>query len=1087
MRKIYLLFSVLLLLSNVLKAQNRTVTGTVTDEKDMPLPGVTVQIKGSPTSTATDVNGRYTIKVTNLQNVVIGVKFVGYNYQEKTLVVGQKTTDFKMVPSNNGLDEVVVTAYGTQKKATLTGAVVSVDMKQIQDIPALNMAQTLSNGIYQGGVGISVPSQRPGQPATITIRNPVTLSKNGVGTATLYVIDDIVRTASDFELLDPNEIESISILKDGEGAIYGINGANGAILVRTKRGKIGAPKISFSTSFGTANTTNPPKELSGAQLSTWINDYNQMAESYNTGTGAPTGNSINANGYINNSPTTRSALWYTPDELAYFANPANNTDFFKEYFHSADVEREALSISGGTDKVLYYIGGDYNNQGSNFSGINSYKYGLRTNVEAKPAKGLTVSLGMDYTQQYTKSFWYKTSGTTENLNEDVESLEVAQPWAKYEIDGQNVEQNTAGQTANLDNVNIGLYENSDNYTESISYITNIIGRVAYEIPGVKGLIATVTYNYNENTAVGQQYGTTFNYTLFSGLGSNDHIPGGTPGKIYTITNGNDITFNPTFSTADQLDAGLNYTHSFGKSNLTILGLYETRTTFINGVKTEADTPDPGGLPNFNFTSGTTSANQANGLINETGLLSYIGRVNYDYDGKYLFQGVFRRDGDGDFSGPNQYGNFGSLSLGWVASNEKFIKDNFTFINMLKLRANIGFTGTDNTPAYLYAQQYNVATGSSGGAVFNEGDRGYGYTQGTLPNPGNTLTWDHTTKLDYGVDAEFLKSRLAVTADYFWNHGYDLLTTLSGAVPFTIGNTAPSENYGIVNTFGYELAVGWRDHITNDWSYDLHGSFSWSDDKNIKEDISPGLIGTIEDNTGRSDDQGVLGYQSLGIIRTQAQANQIIASRAAEAGGAQNVKILGMTPAPGMINYADLNHDGVISASPSLNDVKYLSHKSSNHNSFGLNIGTSYKAFSFNVGTGISWGGTGQIPSYEYTGIGNGVHDYTENKPIFWADHWTPQTPDAKYPAPAFSTNYNVTSNFWFINSTSWNIGTATMGYTLPSRWTKVVGVSSARLYAVCQNVASLLNPYPDHYRSPNATWENYPNLRTFSVGLNVGF
>jgi len=1082
MRKIYLLLSVLLLLSTVLKAQNRTITGTVVDEKNAPLPGVTVQVKGSMASTATDANGKYSIKVTNLQSVVIGVKFLGYNYQEKTLREGEKNADFKLAPTNSSLDEVVVVGYGVQKKATLTGAVETIDVKKIEDIPSLNLAASLIGQVPALGV---TQDNRPGQPANITIRNPIQF--NGVygSTDPIYIIDDIKRTAADFNALDPNEIESISILKDAEASIYGVNGGNGAILVRTKKGKNGAPKISFSSSFGSANAPQLPKMMSGIQLATWINDYTQGGVQYNASTGAATGNTIDANGYINGVVTNKNSAWYTPDELAYIANPANNTNYLKQVFHAADNEREALSISGGNDKTTYFIGGDYVNQNSNFSGINSNKWGIRTNVETRPAKGLTVDLGLSEDQSYTRSFWYKTHGSQESLNQDVASSLSTPPWIKHEINGYPVYLNSGSGNDVVDNVYIPLYQNSNNFTQSLNYVTNILGKVSYDIPGVSGLTASYTYNLNINNGFPEQYGTTFNYYTFSGTEDNLHIPGGTMNPVpKAIDNGNYVAVDPNYDKSYQIDAALNYHHSFGKNNITALAIYEQLDNSLNGVTTNFPLTIAGGLPNGNYTTGIATANQSNGQVAENGEISYIGRVNYDYDNTYLAQVTMRRDGTTDFAPGRQYGNFGSFSLGWVLSNEKFIKDNLSFVDLLKVRASIGSVGSDNTQAYQYLEQYNTTSGSGGGAVFNESDRGTGIKSAGINNP--YTTWDHQTKTNYGVDAAFLKSRLTLTADYFWNHLYDGLGPRTSGTPFTVGNTVPTENYASANTFGYEISLGWKDRITPDWGYNITTFFSWSDDKILKQDISQGLIGTAQDRTGKSSDGGVFGYESLGIIKTQAQANQIIASRAAAAGGAANVKILGMTPAPGMINYADLNGDGIVS-NTDLSDEKYLSHKSSNHNSLGFNFGTSYKSFSINVVTGMSWGGTGTISGADLNGFNGIKNDPTENKPVFWSDHWTPTNTNAKYPAPIWYNDYDVTSNFWFVSSFTWNIQNINVSYSLPTKWIKVVGLSSARLYAVCTNVFNLYNPYPDDYKYGTGSVFTYPTLRTISVGLNAAF
>jgi TonB-linked SusC/RagA family outer membrane protein len=1078
MRKIYLLFSIMLLFSAVLHAQNRTVTGVVTDEKDLPLPGVTIQVKGSTTGGVTDVNGKYSIKVTNLQNVVFGAKYIGFDYQEKTLKPGQLVVDFKLLPSNSNLNEVIVVGYGEVKKSTLTGSVGVIDPKKIEDLPSLNLMSSLAGQT----VNISVSQdQRPGQAANITIRNPQQFNGANGTTNPIFIIDDIRRTAGDFNALDPNEIESISILKDSEATIYGVSGGNGAILVRTKKGKNGTPKITFNTSFGTANAQQLPKIMSGIQLATWINDYNQEGTAFSSA-GVASGNTIDVNGYINGVVTNKSAAWYTPDELAYIADPANNTNYLEKYFHAANVERAAVNISGGSDKVTYFIGADYVNQNSNFSGVNSKKWGVRASVEAKPAKGLTVSLNLSEDQVYSRSFWYKTKSTSENLNQDVGSSLSTQPWTLHQINGFPVFLQ-ANSTFNADNVDIGLYQASNNFTQTLNFSTNILSRVSYEIPGVKGLSANVTYNQNINNAFGQQYGTNFLYYKFAGLGSNLHIPGGTMNPIpVQISNGDIFTETPSYVNSYQLDAGLNYQRSFGKSNISGLFLYEQLESHKDGVNTQFPITIPGGLPNGNFTTGISSANQANSQIAESGELSYIGRINYDYDSKYIAQAIFRRDGTTDFAPGRQYGNFGSLSVGWIISNEKFMKDHFAFINQLKIRGSIGTLGSNNTAAYQYLQQYNPQTGSSGGAVLNEQDRGTGIKAAALNNP--DVTWDHLTKLDYGLDAQFLNNRLSFSGDYFWNHLYQGLGPRTSATPFTVGNTPPTENFYSSNTFGYELTAGWRDRINKDWGYNVTVFYSWTDNKNIQEDISQGLVGTIQDHAGISDDQGVLGYHSLGIIKTQADAQAVIDSRAAAAGGAANVKILGATPQAGMINYEDLNGDGIISTD--FLDQKYLSKKQSNHNSLGFNWGVTYKSLSLNVTSGMSWGGQGNIPGSDINGF-NGKSDINANKAVFWSDHWTPQTPDARFPSPFWTANYGVTSDFWFVNSFSANIQNANLSYTLPSKWTKVVGVASARFYAVCTNVLSLYNPYPDHYKVGTASLYTYPTIRTISLGLNVGF
>ena len=1072
----------LLLCSNILRAQDRTVTGTVWDEKNEPLPGVTIQVKGSTAVTSTDVNGKYSIKVTNLQNVVIGASFVGYNYMEKTLRVGEKNADFRMTPNTNNLNEVVVVGYGEQRKATLTGAVSTIDVKKVQDIPSLNFLQTL-----QGQVpNLSINSDsRPGQgTASVMIRNQITFNANGGITEPLYVIDDQIRTKDDFDLLDASEIESVSVLKDAEAAIYGVQGARGAIIVRTKKGNIGAPKVSFSAQMGVADAVQLPKYLSGIQMANWSNAYNQIGVM--APQGVQTGNTIDQNGYINGNTANKNKSWYTSDELAYIGDPNNNTNWLAKYWQPALVEHASIGVNGGGEKATYYIGANYTNQNSNFSGLENHKWGLRANVEAKPAKGLTMGLNTTFNYSYDKEFWMKYSG--ESLNNDVLFLGEHLPWLPYSINGLpvNISSYQSG-TTGRDNINFPLFQSSDNFEQNSSYITNFLAHIDYEIPGVKGLTAGVSFADNINASFPNQYGTAFTYYTFSMLGNNQHIPGGDPVTSSRIANGDVISFNPTLVTSYQLDAKLNFHRSFGKHNISALALYEQYGNSGTGVKSSVANPIVGALPNYNFATGVQSVNQANSLVYEYAFESVVERLNYDYDGKYLLQISGRQDGTTFFAPDRRWGAFGQISAGWVISNENFFKKAAPWVDQLKVRGDVGLLGTPavNKSAYQYFQQYNVTTGSSGGAVFGENARTNGVKPTSLPNP--IATWDHSLNTDYGLDAQFLRNRLGVTLDYYWNHGYNMLTNTTAAVPLTVGNTAPIENFSSVNTFGTEVTLTWRDHINKDWNYNITAFYSWSDDKNIREPQSAGIIGTVQDRTGKSDDGGVFGYQSLGLIHTQAEADAIIASRAAAAGGAANVKIFGYTPAPGMINFADLNGDGIVENTDT-QDQKYLSKRSSNHHNVGFNFGVSYKSLSLNVVSGLSWGGTNALTSNDY-GSYNGNHTgLDENRTALWNEgYWTPATPNAKLPAPYYYSEWAVTSNFWFINSLSWNITQANLAYTLPANWTKHVGLSSTHLFAQCTNVLNLVNPYPDHFRAVGTAANVYPMLRTITFGLNASF
>lgn len=1073
LRKAILLLVCVLFTCAGVFAQSRKVTGRVTDAADgTPIPGANVSLKGQPSNVSTNANGEYAIQIKSDADVLV-FSFIGFTRQQ--LLVGSQTTiNVKMSGESNTLNEVVAVGYGTQKKVTLTGAVSSVDIQKVEDVPALSLSAALRG--TTPGLSISGGTARPGQTTSIVVRNPVVLSKDSQqGTDPLYVIDDVIRTKSDFELLDQSVVESISVLKDAEAAIYGVSGSNGVILVRTKRGKNGAPRVSFSSSVGFSDATKLPEMMSGEQLGTFVNDYLNAQVYARTKADVPNSNYIDADGFTWKNGVrdpSRNPSYYTPDELAYFAGNSHN--WLKEAFKTATMFRQAANLSGGTDKVTYFLGGTYITQNSNFEGINSYKYGFRANVEAKLGKRFTLAGSISADAGYSKSYFYKLNSTSESLDNDVATLQNVNPWSEYFINGNPVILGSSN-SGGLENVNFFLIQNSDNFTQSKSSVMNMLGKATYQVPGIDGLNATVTFNKNISNTNGKQFGTTFTYYKYAGQGDNGHIPGGALLGTYQIKNGDRVRLNPVMADSYQLNAGLNYNKDFGKHSVSAVALFEQRENFSEGVAAQTEGLVTGALPYQTFTVGTQTSNQSS-QISQAGFQSFISRLNYGYANKYLLQAVFRADGSSRFAPGHNWGYFPAASAGWVLSEERFFKDNVKFIDFLKLRASVGVTGTDATKAYQYIASYNLGTGSSGGAVFNEGDRSIAIKP-NLAIPNENVVWDKVTKTNYGMDVALLKNKLSFSADYFYSYGRDLLSSLSSSVPQTIGWTPPTENFGKVDMFGWEFSASYKNNV-GDFNYSFTPFYTWMDNKNIVIDVASGIRGTLEDLTGQSSNAGVFGYKSLGIIRTQADADAIVAQRAAAAGGAGNVKILNDALQPGMINYQDTNGDGVID----VKDRVYLTKRSNNLNNLGLNFGVGYKGLNLNVVAGMSWGGYlnfgGQKPS------GNGAN-VLGNRPVYWADHWTPTNTNAAYPNPYF-TSALESSDFWLVSATQLSITNANLSYSIPTTLTQKVGIASVRLFAQGTNLVQFINPFPKNFRDMYSALGTYPTLRTFTFGLNVG-
>jgi len=1091
-------FLLILLLSAIAAsvfAQTRTITGTVvSSDKNEPLVGVTVQIKGNSTAAQTDVNGRYSIKITNLQNVVLTIKYVGYAYQEHTLRVGENNLDVKLVASaETNLNDVVVVGYGTQKRISLTGAIATVDTKQIQDIPATDLASTLRGQVP--GLGVTGGNARPtSNSTTLTVRNP-TIFTGANNPGPLFIIDDVFRDAAAFNSLDQSEVESISVLKDAAAAIYGIQGAYGAIVVRTKRGRNSAPKVSYNGSYGGSTAVKIPDVLSGGQMAQFYNDYNATPIIANNQT-------IDDRGYVSpltpGGAPTRNLAYYTPDELAYFNNPDNNTDWLRKAFSTAITQRHTLNVSGGSDKVTYFASSTYTSQNSNFAGVGSNRWTYRASVDAKVANGLKVALSLSGSINNSKIRYFKQG--TENPDNDFRTLLTVAPWTQYFINGRAaLPTGPQGNTGSnlLQNFNyFQAVEELNDYSLTRPTVLNINPTITYDVPFVKGLRLSANYNRQITNTFSKQVGTSYTLTQFAGLGENNHIPGGAIlNADLKQSNGDLIRFNPSYANDYQLTTTASYSRKFGKHDITFLGLYEQQERFREGIEAFANGVLQGGFDNLNFTNGAQNVNQANGLISNYGRQAVAGRLNYSYDDKYLFEGVFRADGNTNFAPGKNWGYFPAFSAGWVVSQEGFFKDNVKFMNLLKVRASVGFLGADNTKPFLYAENYNFGqTGKS--AVFGgNNDRGLAiYQSVALANP--DVRWDSVNKYNLGLDMQFLKNRLSLSIDGYLDHRYNGLGSLTSSTPLVVGATVPIENFAVGNNFGTEVSATWRDRIGADASYYVTANFSWSDNKNIRIDQSAGVAGTYLDGINRSSDMGLLGYKYAGFLRTQSDVDAWMSTH-------PGYTLNNIAPRPGMLVYEDVRGlknaaapggynapDGKITDA----DLEYIKPKSSNHYGGALNFGGTYKGISVQVITTLGWGGASMLEADALNPLGGAFNGNgtvpLQNRPSFWApgNYWTYSNTNASLPSPYYvgrNGMNDVTSDFWLESSFQFRMTNLNVSYALPKKWAAKVGVSDIRVYTNIVNPVNFYNPYG--WRDPATNFLQYPLVKSYTFGLNVGF
>lgn len=1051
-----LLFVILIMFFScfTLFAQSKKVTGTVvSQETNEPLQGVTVAIKGLDRSTQTNSKGEFSITVSGMESV-LKFTYVGFAFQEFR-VGTQSNFKVQLLPNNKQMDEVVVVGYGSQRKSHLTGSVGTIDMKKIEDLPVGNLSEALKGQIV--GVNVVGGFSRPGEPATINIRNPIFFSKDGGSKDPLFVIDDIIRTKADFDLLDATEVESISVLKDASAAIYGILGANGVVIVKTKRGKAGATSITYSASVGMTDAPSMPKMMNGYDQAVYLNDYNAGAKNWDT------------------AATAALAAYYTPDELAYFKT--HNTNWLTQAWQKAFDTRHALNISGGSDRATYFAGFTYSSQNSNFDGLGFNRYSFRSSSDIKLGSGLKLGLSLSANLSDKKNTFNKQGN--ESLDNDWKTLIGEAQFNPPYINGVPILIPGAGTSSNINTYHYFAVHDLNNYTSSYGTGINFQGQLSYEVPFIKGLRAAVNFNKNISNAWGKQYGTKYNVYDFNKLGTHDHILGDSIIKSYTWSNGDRVRLNPTIAKTYQLNASVNYEKTLGKHYFSVLGAYEQSESFADGVAGQVDGVVVGGLDNQNFATGAQASNET---VSEAGRMAVIGRLDYSFANKYLLQASFRGDASQNFAPENRWGLFSSFSGGWVISEERFFDKIFHGVNFLKLRGSIGFMGVDNTKPYQWLRSYAIQTGKA--AVFGGNtDRGLANVMNVdLAN--RDVHWDSQNKYNIGLDARFLKNRLSVTADGYLNKSFNMLSNLTSAPSILIGTPLPSENFGKANTFGYEFSATWKDNFSKDWGYYVTTNFSWSDNKVLVADVPKGNIGTYLDPTGKSSDMGFLGYHSLGMFRSQADIDAYVAK--------YNItNMLGYTVdklRPGMLYFQDIRGkqdpttlkysgpDGIID----VNDQDYLRAKQDNHYGLGINWGVSYKTISLNVIMGMSWGGIGSVES-----AARKVGTAYSNRPAFWSDHWSPDNINAAYPTPYYSSTYDLATDFWWRSSFTFRVTTFNLSYTLPREFSRRAGLNNARLYLTGSNPINFFNPY-DYKDNANGSYDVFPQVRTLTFGLNVG-
>ncbi len=1077
-----------------------TITGVVKDTKGEILPGVGIIIMGTTKGTITDFEGRFVI--TAPEDAKLQFNFIGFKDAE-IFVNGRTKIDVVLEEEFSDLDEVVVVGYGSQKAKNVTGAVETVQMDEIESLPVSNLSEALKGQIPS--LNVTGGSQRPGEAASLSIRQTYSWSKDGGSEVPLVVIDGIIQldpntglpTLDQFNMLDPSEIESISVLKDASAAIYGSRASQGAIIVTTKRGKKGNARISYSGQFGVNDAVSHGKTLTGS-------DYGNYA-----------------NTLLNDWDVNEDYL-FSKDELYEMSKLDYN--WLDKAWKPSVTQRHSLGVSGGTDNVTYYAGASIYDQGANLGSQDYERWNFRSNLGVKLTSSLKLNANLSANKgaiekSYTKSSASINSDYANGSRADYGILLHMPRYIPWSVDyngeeewfspfvGPNVS-NTSGMINSRASVAGWNYFANDeagskSYEESMAYSANF--ELAYDVPFVKGLKLRGTYAVNQSYTETDQVQMAYDlvYQTDSKSAGNHLYSIDADLAVGTNEYQDLVMYDSNYIRNTQMNFFLNYDREFGNHNISVMGSIEKAKGYKSFKRIYYEDPSYPYLGDSS-TAGTLTDNTYTRKYN-SGSLSYLGRVNYDYLSKYIFQFLFRYDASTKFAPENYWGFFPSASAGWVMSSEDWFQNALPWVDFFKVRYSFGLTGKDNIRAWAWLQTYTYSNDEG----YSFGDEGGELNQSLefSATPNRNVKWDKTYKHNVGIDTKVLSNRLGFNVDFYYDKSRDMLMSLASevGVPITAGGAYAEENYGAIDSWGYEVQTSWRDNITSDLSYSIGINFGKGYNK-VKKYVDQGVNYEASNVTqvGKSTIMPTWGFHTWdetsggdGILRTDDDVQNYwnyLTENAGTDGAPQYFEITDLSDMKkGMLAYKDvggtMNEDGTQNGPNGVieEEQDYVKLVDANK-AFGFNtsLGINYKSLSFRTQIATSWGEARFIDRVDANKPSSNYSLWSPES--FWSDMYSEDDPTAgKYPLASYSDNF-YNSNMWLVSGFRCYVRNIRLSYALPKRIIEPLNIDKIALGVEGTNLWDFYNPFPKKYRNMyDSSTTGYPTLRTWSFSVNVTF
>ncbi len=1005
-------------------AQTFEITGTVIDqESNLPLPGVTISVIGESKGVITDFDGNYVLKVSNEERVL---RFSYLGFETQNIKVGKsRIINVTLNPESTSLDEVVVVGYGTVKKSDLTGAVSTVKGSDFQKANPISFQEALSGRV--SGVQITQADNAPGAGAKILIRGGSSLTS---GNQPLFVIDGFpivpVNDNSSNPLADlsPSNIESVEVLKDASAtAVFGAQGANGVIIVTTKKGKKGKPQFTIDSNTSISTLANTPDILNPR-------DY---IESQITGAQLAIFQEGASNQYLNRM-------------LALRDSNAEGTVWLDELTRQAATHQIDLSFRGASETMRYGVSGNFLDQEGLLKGNDFDRLNISANLEQEFGSRAKIGVQLNVSTS-------KMDGAISDysLNSIFRKAIQTNPFIPLDYDIGNVDVDAADFESNNDNLITYINEVDQGYET-----TRTIANAFFEYDITKNLKFYTSYGFNK--FVRNQF-RFYPSSVLQGLSS-----------------GGEVLFRKQNSDNGVFQSRLNYNNSFNKHRLDVTAVFETRDNSSTAFQTEVQNFDDDSRGIYDLSSAAVALIPSN-IFDEDKLVSYLGRVNYSYAGKYFLTLSYRADGSSRFGADNKFGFFPSAALAWTLSNEKFLK-NVENINLLKLRASFGVTGNNQIPNYSALARLNTAKYPFGGSGIISG-----FSPGSVANP--DLKWEETAQYNLGLDLQLFKNRIAFSAEAYYKETTDLL--LDVQLPFTSGFTTALQNVGSLSNKGLEFSLNTVNVKTDNFSWTSNFTLSF----NRAEVLDLGEKSEFFFSRGfyqRVNEEVIVRVgEQIGVFYGYVEDE--VYNNATEIANSPNNPFL--ETVPGNVKFKDLDGDGVITT----NDQAPIANTSPEFIG-GLSNNLVYKNWDLNFFWRWSYGNdviNANLPFVEqiYQGSWNTLYSMAENA-------WTPSNPNGTFHGRVPNTYLNYMRSSYVEDGSFLKLDFVTLGYKLPQQTLDKLGISNFRVYTRVNNPLmftrySWFDPEVNTgfgtaaQVGPGVDLGAYPRATVYTLGLTVTF